>query len=276
RMINLTRTFLRFILGGASGQNFLGNPVIPLLLNLTPAKFRHKLALQLLGISPHYFINIDKDRILSEQKVGSYLLNQEHDRNKESRHKISEKLVKPFVNKDMDVLDFGCGPGYLSYAVAKYAKSVIGTDISKGVIKCAEILNSGKNIKYVLGKMNGLSKFQDKRFDLIYTFAVFQHLNDLQFEKFLREFKRILKPGGKVTCHIPIFSSPSINKLANKRVESNILYRRIYIPMYYRKLDYVLKVIKESGFTLLNHYLGSKYLDCGDDICKQHIFELSN
>jgi len=83
---------------------------------------------------------------------------------------------------------FGCGPGYLAQEVAKYCKKVLAVDISCGTIACAKELNNSDNISYYTNDGKGLSMLNASSVDLIYSFAVVQHLHEELFEKILQDF----------------------------------------------------------------------------------------
>ena len=93
-------------------------------------------------------------------------------------------------------LDFGCGVGRLSVALADYYDRVSGVDISDEMIARAI-------------PRNGVRYFQADsipvalRFDLVYSMVVLQHMpRDLQHE-YVSDFFRVLKPGGVAMFHIP-------------------------------------------------------------------------
>lgn len=78
---------------------------------------------------------------------------------------------------------------------------VIACDISAGVLACADAVNHASNIEYrTITK--GRIPAEDSSIDLIYSFAVFQHVTDEVMLSILREFKRVMKPSGTAVCHV--------------------------------------------------------------------------
>ncbi len=92
-------------------------------------------------------------------------------------------------------LDFGCGVGRLTQALAGHFASCVGVDISPQMIQKAESLNRHGHCRYVVTG-NGLLPFVDANFSFIYSNLVLQHMPPLYSTGYLREFMRLLAPGG--------------------------------------------------------------------------------
>lgn len=95
------------------------------------------------------------------------------------------------------VLDFGCGAGRLSQALAEHADEVVGVDVSEPMLETARGLDrSGGRCEFVHNDSPGLGRFEDGSFDLVYSELVLQHLPADVIEGYLAEFMRVLNPGG--------------------------------------------------------------------------------
>lgn len=100
------------------------------------------------------------------------------------------------------VLDFGCGAGRLSQALAEHADEVVGLDVSPPMLETARALDrSDGRCSFVLGEDPDLRAFPDGSFDLVYTERVLQHLPRPVLENYLAEFVRVLRPGGVAYLH---------------------------------------------------------------------------
>jgi 2-polyprenyl-3-methyl-5-hydroxy-6-metoxy-1,4-benzoquinol methylase len=97
-------------------------------------------------------------------------------------------------------LDFGCGVGRITQALADHFDKVVGIDISEAMIAQANTLNRhGDRVRYVSG---ALGQFPDGTFDFAWTIYVIQHIPKSMQGNILRELVRVLKPDGLLMCQI--------------------------------------------------------------------------
>lgn len=101
-----------------------------------------------------------------------------------------------------EVADIACGTGYGTKLLVEKggAKSVVGVDISAEAITYAANVHCNPCVTYLhaSGTQTGLGA---ESFDIIMSFETIEHVpNDLDL---LREFHRILKPGGILVCSTP-------------------------------------------------------------------------
>ena len=92
-------------------------------------------------------------------------------------------------------LDFGCGVGRLTQALARRFASCVGADISQQMIQQAESLNRYAHCRYVASSTAPLP-FTDASFSFIYSNIVLQHVPRRFAKEYLREFVRLLAPDG--------------------------------------------------------------------------------
>jgi len=94
-------------------------------------------------------------------------------------------------------LDFGCGAGRLTLALAEHVDRVTGIDVSAGMIAKARSLDTtGGRCTFVLNDRDDLSLFEDDAFDLTYSSLVLQHLPPQEARRALAELARVTRPGG--------------------------------------------------------------------------------
>ena len=74
------------------------------------------------------------------------------------------------------VLDIGCGNGFLTYDVARKARSITAIDLNEGNIKFAKRNFNRENIKYVCGDASQFD-FEEK-FDVIILSNLLEHLDN--------------------------------------------------------------------------------------------------
>lgn len=102
-------------------------------------------------------------------------------------------------------LDFGCGVGRLSRALAAYFDQVVGVDISESMIERARELNAAyPACSFVLNTEPDLRLFPDAHFDMIYTNIVLQHVpSQPAIRSYIAEFVRVIRPGGLMVFQLP-------------------------------------------------------------------------
>lgn len=100
--------------------------------------------------------------------------------------------------KNKRVLDLGCGTGPLSLLCAQHgAASVIGVDLSsKSIERARAIAPNQENLTFVLEESTQSISAPDRSVDVIVCFDVLEHVMD--YEAIVREWKRILAPGGRI------------------------------------------------------------------------------
>jgi len=94
-------------------------------------------------------------------------------------------------------LDFGCGVGRLSQALADHFDEVDGVDIAPSMVRLAKEYNThGDKVRYHLNEGDDLRVFADGTFDFIYSVHVLQHMEPRYAHRYVEEFLRVLTPEG--------------------------------------------------------------------------------
>jgi SAM-dependent methyltransferase len=119
-------------------------------------------------------------------------------------------------------LDFGCGVGRLTQALADHFQHVTGVDIAPSMLENARRFNEHANVEFVQNEKPDLAVLPDESVDLVYTTIVLQHMAPALALGYLDEFGRILRPGGAVVFTLP--SGPS-------RTVVGQLYRVVPAPV---------------------------------------------
>lgn len=101
-----------------------------------------------------------------------------------------------------DVLDLGCGIGRLAAALAPHAGSVLGLDVSPGMVEAARARCAGvAGLRFELCSGHDLAAQGDASFDLVLAADVFPYLVQAGLdlaERHVAEAARILRPGGSL------------------------------------------------------------------------------
>jgi SAM-dependent methyltransferase len=102
-------------------------------------------------------------------------------------------------------LDFGCGAGRLTRALAARFGEGIGVDISEAMVAEARRINADcEGCTFLVNDSPDLRRFGDASFDLVYSTLVLQHLPGRRLVAgYLAEFVRVLRPGGVAVFQLP-------------------------------------------------------------------------
>ena len=110
----------------------------------------------------------------------------------------SAAYLAPHLREGMRMLDVGSGPGTITVDFARRVRPglVIGIDVAADVVERATGLAASQrvdNVEFRVGDAYALP-FEDDTFDVVHAHQVLQHL--ARPIDALREFRRVLKPGG--------------------------------------------------------------------------------
>jgi SAM-dependent methyltransferase len=100
-------------------------------------------------------------------------------------------------------LDFGCGVGRLTSALAKRFAHVDGVDIAPSMIAGARRrFGNDPRMKFHVIENDTLSLFPPATFDFIYSAHVLQHIEPRYNKRYVEEFLRVLAPTGLAVIEI--------------------------------------------------------------------------
>jgi len=125
-------------------------------------------------------------------------------------------------------MDFGCGAGRLTQALAKQCSAVVGIDISKSMIGLARKYNIyTDNCSYMEISDDNLSFLENESIDFIYSNIVLQHIAPEFSTNYIKEFLRILNPGGLILFQLPAKKIVK-KRSAIKRIVPEPIYNLTY------------------------------------------------
>ena len=139
--------------------------------------------------------------------------------------------------KNKKILDFGSGLGLVSKFLAEN-NEVIAIEPEK------EMLFAYSNHTYekILGSIEQVEKFESESFDIVLCHNVLEYIEENNREKYLSEFKRVLKRDGKLS----IIKHNQVGKIMQAVVFSN-------------DVDQALDLLKGNEFKSVSFNSGTTY-----------------
>ena len=158
------------------------------------------------------------DRILNEIRHGEYI--REHGEEiwnwsspaGKMRWSRRCRLFTEFLgNHKSHVLEIGCGTGLFTRELARTDNAIVAIDISETLINKAKERVSSANVSFIVGNAYK-TEFKSGSFDFIVGSSALHHL---EVDSALKEFHRILKPGGRMMFTEPNMMNPQVALIKN-------------------------------------------------------------
>jgi len=102
------------------------------------------------------------------------------------------------LSSGKQVLDVGCGAGFLCNELAKKGFQVTGIDSSEQSLEVAQAHDTTFTVKYILANAYELP-FDDDSFDVVTSLDFLEHVEEPA--KIIKEISRVLKPQGLFIFH---------------------------------------------------------------------------
>ncbi len=179
-------------------------------------------------------------------------------RGREEIGEVMEHMAKLPVDPGRErALDFGCGAGRLTRALADEFERVIGLDIAASMVEAAREHNAHPGrVSYRVNTSDRLEGLDDASFDFVYSSKTLQHIPPPEARGYIREFMRVLRAGGVAVFqirngpHIPPGSFREwLYRLKHQRFRrwwKRIRGRRVY-EMHWVNRDHVAELIRDAG-----------------------------
>jgi SAM-dependent methyltransferase len=127
-------------------------------------------------------------------------------------------------------LDFGCGVGRLTRALATHFGECVGVDVSPEMVARAQEVNRDRpGCRFVVNTAPDLRLFDDAGFDFVYSSKVLQHMPSRRLAlTYVAELLRVARPDGLVVFQVWSFL-PWRNRLQPRRRLYGLL-RAVRLP----------------------------------------------
>lgn len=154
-------------------------------------------------------------------------------------------------------MDFGCGVGRLTRALAVHFDEVYGVDISPAMLRLAREYNSHiPNCIFVQNPDPSFRAVPVSDFDLIYSTITLQHMPPRHAMRYLRGLVGRLRPGGLLVfqlvdrCRRPLVGRPC-NTLYQEIVRRYLLRAQPAMDVYGLEKQRVIALVEQSGCRML-------------------------
>jgi dolichol-phosphate mannosyltransferase len=161
------------------------------------------------------------------------------------------------------VLHAGCGSGQVDKDICDYV-NVTGLDISVNALNFYKRTNKGK-AKVIHGSIFQMP-VSNQSFDGIYNLGVMEHFETQEIDLIMKEFKRVLKPQGKIVIFWPpefglsvIFFKVLTFVFKNFLGKKDVKFHPDEISRV-KSRDEVSRVFEKNGFSVSDYYFGPRDL----------------
>jgi SAM-dependent methyltransferase len=125
-------------------------------------------------------------------------------------HRLIDELELELVRKygaGLDVFEAGCGTGLLLREAATFARTAVGLDLSRGMLRPAR----ARGLRVVQGSLTDVP-LPTASFDLVYSMKVLAHVPPI--ERAIAELARLVRPGGHLL--LEFYNPWSLRALAKR------------------------------------------------------------
>ena len=155
-------------------------------------------------------------------------------------HHFHRYLAVSPLCKGKDVLDIACGTGYGSAILAQSAHAVTGMDIDKATVEAcrANYCLRHENLTFLHGDVAKMP-LQDASVDVLVSFETIEHVDASKQKEFLREIRRVLRPGGMLVMSSPNKDTAHSNEFHVHELEEdefrNLLQSQFKHSVFFRQ-----------------------------------------
>ena len=184
---------------------------------------------------------------------------------KNPRHIRIKNDLKNIINKDMNVLDLGCGTGITTRYIAGLKAKVTGVDISLTLIEFAKENSNHENIEYLVHDITDFN-LSKKTFDAICLIDIIEHIPIEKIPKLIENIKKYSHKNTIIYLNIPDARLQSWMK-KNKPGRLQIIdegYSITNILDWFKSIDFEVINIKVYGIDFPLQY--NSYIFAEKDI----------
>ena len=170
--------------------------------------------------------------------------------------KSIENILKNEETSGTELLDIGCGNGFLTKQISKFFKSTVGIDLSGTGIEQAQKFNN-EILQFRNMSLDQMIE-EGKKFKFITSFEVIEH----QYlpDDFLNQINKILEDDGKLLISTPYhgyIKNLLISLLGKHDFHFNPLWRHGHIKFFSVKT--LSNLLKKCNFKVINKKFSGRF-----------------
>ena len=170
--------------------------------------------------------------------------------------KASSRLRRAFIKLprffpyvfNKNSLDFGCGGGFVAYALSFIAKSSVGVDINQKAVTYAK--KKFNSVNFYCKDFHDLLK-SNKRYDFIHSSEIIEHVSDVNL--YMKTLSHLTNTKGHVYITTPDLGHP---KVPENITEWDVLCPPIHVQHFTKKTVTIL--FKKYDFDIIKFYKNKK------------------
>jgi len=167
--------------------------------------------------------------------------------------RVPLKLIKKYCDKNMSIVDFGCGTGNFVKILNELGyKNVVGIDIDKDIIIKGRKINDLDNI-FTLEEVN----LKELKFDVVTCIYVIEHIENVK--SFLNTLLDMLNDGGILIIVTPNYLNP---RTYLAYIKSKMMHKNLHLTPFNKGNTILLfmKFLKASFLTVLKLFFNNNYI----------------
>ena len=194
------------------------------------------------------------------------------------RHYYRETLVMKMIKSVLPagkILDVGCGTGSLMLQLSLSGYTVSGTDLSEECIRQTKdrMKTLAPGVKPVIKRCNAEAiDFPDGHFDGLIAAEILEHVDDDR--KAVKEFHRLLKPGG--LCLITVPANQKLWDISDEMAGHKRRYSRDDLMRLFNEQSFSIEKVVFLGFPIMRLYNRVVFLKWARQVEKKNSGKISS
>jgi ubiquinone/menaquinone biosynthesis C-methylase UbiE len=120
----------------------------------------------------------------------------------EWKDSLIKNVLRRYIPPGGHILEIGPGAGRWTGVLFDMADAFTAVDVAKSCIQvCQEKFGNQPRARFILGNGKDLTGVANESVDSIWSFDAFVHINIPETASYVREFQRVMRPGGVGVVH---------------------------------------------------------------------------